>query len=81
MQATKSMSFAIKPTLFTKIDAYCKESGCSLDQFLSQAAENYLAELMEDKADYEDAVAALEEYEASGCKSYTAEEVFAQLGL
>ena len=36
----------------------------------------FLAECLEDKADYETAVEAWTEYEKSGFKSYSADEVF-----
>lgn len=49
---------------------------CSLRQ-----AQIDLAECMEDKTDYDDAVAAWEEYEKSGRKSHSAEEVRRELGL
>lgn len=80
MQA-KSMSFTVRPELRSQIDSYCKERGCSRSWFLARAAENYLAECLEDKAGYDDAVAAWEEHEKSGGKSRSAEEVFAEAGL
>ena len=78
MRSAESISFTAEPKLRARIDSYCEEAGCSLNAFLARAAEHYLAEWLEDKADYEDAVAALEEYERSGRKSYSAEEVFAE---
>jgi hypothetical protein len=48
---------------------------------MNKAAESYLAECLEDKADYDDAAAAWDEYEKSGSKLYSAEEVRRELGL
>lgn len=48
---------------------------------MNKAAEFYLNECLEDKADYEAAVAAWSEFEKSGKKTHSADEVFAKAGL
>ncbi len=78
---TRSMSFSAKPQLFEQVDAICEQRGCTRSWFLNKAVENFILECLEDKADYETAVAAWEEYEKGGRKSYTLDEVKAELGL
>lgn len=77
----KSMSVSFKPDMFQKINDFCDYRGCSRSWFMNKAAELFLNECLEDKADYEDAVAAWAEFEKSGKKGYSAEEVFAEAGL
>lgn len=77
----KSMSVSFQPDIFTRINSYCAERGCSRSWFINKAAEMFLAECLEDKADYETAVAAWAEYEKSGFKSSSADEVFKEAGL
>ena len=77
----RSMSFSIKPELYNQINSFCSEQGCTRSWFITQAINQYLLESLEDKRDYEDAVKAWHEYEKSGFKSYTAEEVHKELGL
>lgn len=78
---TKSMSFSAKPQLFQQVDAICAQRGCTRSWFLNKAVENFISECLEDKADYETAVAAWEEYEKSGRKSVTAASVFEKAGI
>lgn len=77
----KSMSVSFKPAMFQKINDFCDYRGCSRSWFMNKAAELFLNECLEDKADYEDAVAAWAEFEKSGFKSYTLDEVSKELGL
>ncbi|QTQ11322.1 hypothetical protein HRI96_03400 [Treponema parvum] len=77
----KSMSISFKPDMFTRIDSYCAERGCSRSWFINKAAELFLAECLEDKEDYEAAVTGWNEYEKSGFKSFPADEVFKEAGL
>lgn len=79
--AVRSMSFSVKTDVLDRLTAYCKERGCSRSEFVSKAVNAYLAEYLEDEADYEDAVAAWNEFEESGGASYSAEEVRKELGL
>ena len=76
---TKTISFGVKPQLFKQVDAICAQRGCTRSWFLNQAVENFVSECLEDKDDYETAVAAWKEYEESGKKSYTLDEVMAEL--
>ena len=78
---SKVMSLSFQPEMFNKITAYCSERGCTKSWFMNKAAELFLNECLKDKADYEDAVAAWAEFEKSGKKGYSAEEVFAEAGL
>lgn len=77
----KSMSVSFKPDLFSRINSYCAERGCSRSWFINKAAELYLNECLEDKADYETAAAAWAEFEKNGGKTYTSEELRAEFGL
>ncbi|MBQ2313696.1 MAG: hypothetical protein II187_02185 [Treponema sp.] len=78
---TKIMSVSFQPAVFDRINEYCTARGCTRSWFMNKAAESYLAECLEDKADYDDAAAAWDEYEKSGSKLYSAEEVRRELGL
>ena len=78
---TKSMSFSAKPQLFKQVDAICAQRGCTRSWFLNQAVENFISECLEDKEDYEAAVAAWEEYEKSDRRTYTSEELRKEFGL
>ncbi len=77
----KSISVSFKPDIFNKINSYCAQRGCTRSWFINKAAELYLAECLEDKADYDAAVSAWNEFEESDRKTYTSEEVFAEAGL
>lgn len=77
----KPMSVSFYPDVFQKISAYCEERGCSRSWFINKAAETFLSECLEDKDDYETAASAWNEYEKSGKKSHSAEEVFSKAGL
>lgn len=77
----KVVSVSFKPDMFSRINAYCAERGCSRSWFMNKAAEAFLAECLEDKEDYETAVSAWKEYEKSGKKGHAAEEVFAKVDL
>lgn len=78
---SKVMSLSFQPEMFNKITAYCSERGCTKSWFMNKAAELFLNECLEDKADYEAAAAAWNEYEKSGFKSYSLDEVSKELGL
>lgn len=47
----KSMSVSFQPDIFTRINSYCAERGCSRSWFINKAAEMFLAECLEDKAE------------------------------
>lgn len=78
---SKIMSLSFQPEMFNKITAYCSERGCTKSWFMNKAAELFLNECLEDKADYEAAVVAWTDFEKSGFKSYTLDEVSKELGL
>ena len=82
MQGTKvrTMSVSFQPDMFSRINNFCEERGCTRSWFINKAAELYLSEYLEDKKDYESAVKAWKEFETSGSKGYTAEEARKQLG-
>lgn len=77
----KPMSISFYPDVFQKITDYCAERGCSRSWFMNKAAENFLSECLEDKDDYEAAASAWADYEKSGKKTHSAEEVFSKAGL
>jgi len=55
-EKAKSMRVSFKPDTFMRIESYCAEHGCSRSWFMNKAAENFLAECLADKADYDSAV-------------------------
>lgn len=77
----KVMSLSFQPDMFSRITDYCAERGCSRSWFMNKAAELFLNECLEDKADYETAVAAWADFEKSGKKTLSADEVFSKAGL
>lgn len=77
----KVMSLSFQPDMFNRITSYCAERGCSRSWFMNKAAELYLNECLEDKADYETAAAAWADFEKSGKKAFSADEVRKELGL
>lgn len=80
-RVAKVMSLSFKPELFNRITNYCAERGCSKSWFMNKAAELFLDECLEDKADYDSAVAAWAEHEKSGFKSSSAASVFEKAGV
>ena len=66
---------------YFKLISAVKKSGMSRSAFVNRAVERYLAELQEDQEDYEAAVAAWEEFEASEKKGKTLSEFKKELGL
>lgn len=78
---SKIMSLSFPPEMFNRITAYCAERGCSRSWFINKAAELYLNDCLEDKADYETAVAAWADFEKNGGKTYTSDELRAEFGL
>ena len=67
--------------MFNRITSYCAERGCSRSWFMNKAAELYLNECLEDKADYETAAAAWADFEKGGFKSASAASVFEKAGI
>ena len=80
-RVVKVMSLSFQPEIFNKINDYCSERGCSRSWFMNKAAELYLAECLEDKADYETAAATWSDFEQNGGKTYTSDELRAEFGL
>lgn len=80
-RVAKVMSLSFQPNLFNRITDYCSERGCTRSWFMSKAAENFLSECLEDKEDYEAAASAWADFEKSGKKSHSADEVFSKAGL
>jgi len=81
VRKSKVMSLSFQPDMFDRITSYCAERGCSKSWFMNKAAELYLNECLEDKADYETAAAAWDDFEKNGSKTYTSDEVRKELGL
>ena len=75
------ISVSFDSTLVEQIDSICKERGCTRSWFVNKAVEEYMLEYVEDRDDYETAVAALEEFEKGDGKTYTLEEVYEEAGL
>lgn len=81
MQTTKTVSISFQPSVFNQMDSVCAQRGCTRSWIVNKAVKQFMNEYLEDKEDYETAVAAWEEFEKSGGKSYSADEVFAKAGL
>ena len=77
----KSVSISFMPDMYQRINDFCSYRGCTRSWFMNKAAELFLNECLEDKADYETAAAAWAEFEKSGKKGYSLEEVSKELGL
>lgn len=77
----KPMSISFYPDVFQKITEYCTERGCTRSWFMNKAAEVFLNECLEDKDDYETAASAWADFEKSGKKTHSADEVFSKAGL
>jgi len=80
-RTVQSMSFSINRDMLDKLTAYCSERGCSRSWLISKALEAYLAECLEDKADYETAAEAWKEFEKKGGKTYTSDDLRKEFGL
>ncbi|MDR9859148.1 hypothetical protein [Treponema socranskii] len=78
---TKIMSFSITSTVFDEVDAYCKERGCSRSWFINKAVSSFMKDCLENKADYDVAIAALERFKKSNGKTYTSDELRKEFGL
>ena len=78
LKCTSSISF--DPELMATINEYCTEKGCSRSWLVNKAVIAYF-EKLEDKEDYETAVTVLEEFEKSGSKGYTSEEIRKEFDL
>ena len=80
----KTLSFSATPDLINVLDTYCSKRGCSRSWFVTTAIKKYLTkciEDIEDKEDYETAIAALAEFEKGDKKTYSLDEVRMELGL
>lgn len=66
----------LKPQVDEELSRYAESHGMSKDEVLHKA----LLEYLEDREDYETAVAALQEHERDG-RTYSMEEVRKELGL
>lgn len=78
---TKIMSFSITSAVFDEVDAYCKECGCSRSWFINKAVSSFMKDCLENKADYDVAIAALERFKKSNGKTYTSDELRKEFGL
>ena len=76
-----SVNISIDTELFEQIEVICAKLGRSQSWFFKHATKKFIAECLEDIADYEAGVAAWEEFEKSGRQSCSAEEVFEKAGL
>ncbi len=83
MQAEKvrSMSFSVSPNVYDRIHSFCAERGCTSSWLINKAVNDFLDECAEDKADYEAAALAWAEFEKSGSKTFTSDEIRKELGL
>lgn len=73
----KTASISFNPETLGRINDYCSIRGCSRSWLINRAVNQFF----EDKEDYEAAALAWKEHEASGGKTYTAEEARKELGL
>lgn len=80
-RVSKIMSLSFQPEMYQRISDFCAYRGCTRSWFMNKAAELFLNECLEDKTDYESAVSAWAEFEKSGFKSYTSDELRKDFGL
>lgn len=78
---TKIMNISVQPEMYERINDYCSTRGCTRSWFIVKAAEMFLNACLEDKADYDAAVAAWAEFEKGGFKSASAASVFEKAGI
>lgn len=81
MQNVINVSVSLKPEMYEQINTYCKERGCSRSWFFDKASSEFLKEYLEDKADYETAVASWIDFEKNGGKTFTSKELRTEFGL
>lgn len=77
----RSVGVSFSPEMYARMEAFCSERGCSRSWLINKATSLYLDEFLADRKDYDIAVTAWKEFEDSGFKSSSAEEVFAKAGL
>ena len=78
---TKTMSISFKPDLFSQLDNYCSEHGCTRSWLVNNAVKRYLTEYLEDIEDYKSAATAWEEFEKGDKKTYSSAELREEFGL
>ena len=78
--ASKNISVSLKEDLIADLMQICNERGCSRSWFIQKAVRQLIEEWREEKRDYEESVADWEEFEKSGSKGYTSEELRKELG-
>ena len=76
-----SVNVSIDKELFEQIEVICAKLGRSQSWFFKNATKKFIAECLEDIADYEAGLAALEEFEKGDRKTYSLEEVRKELDL
>lgn len=72
-----NISIEFNNEVMALLERFSKEKHCTISDFIKKA----VLEKLEDLEDCEAAVEAWEEYEMSGYKSFSAEDVFKELGL
>ena len=76
-----SVNVSIDTKLFEQIEVICAKLGRSQSWFFKNATKKFIAECLEDIADYEAGVAAWEEFEKGDRKTHSLEEVCKEVGL
>ncbi len=77
----KVYSFSCPPELYARATALCKTRGCTKSWLVAKGLERILAEEEEDARDYEAAAAAWKEFEASGEKGISLEDLRKKLSI
>lgn len=81
MANVRSMSFSVNKNTLDSLTAYCANRGISRSAFMAKALDFYLRECLEDQEDYETAAAVWSEFEKSGGKTYSSDELHKEFDL
>lgn len=71
----------LSPDVYNDIGRATKMTKLSQNKFVEMALKSYIAEMIEDAQDYEEAVEAWNEYVAGGKRGYTMEEINKKYGI
>jgi metal-responsive CopG/Arc/MetJ family transcriptional regulator len=76
-----SLSVSLKPTILVALDEAVKATGISRSRIAENAISAYLAELQEDMEDAAEAEKISAQVRSGKMKTYSADEVYKELGL
>jgi len=76
-----SLSISLKPTLLVRLEEISKKMGFSKSKMAENAITDYLDDLEEDQKDVEVAKSISNEIKAGRMKTFSAAEVYKELGI